>query len=84
MDYKQILMTGVVLIISGYQGSARSATIETLVMPGPVSSAHAEFETECSECHAAFSKALQRDLCLSCHEHEGVLEDQASGTGFQG
>lgn len=72
------------MIATGYQSSGRPATIETLVMPGPVSVAHADIETECSDCHAAFSKTLQRDLCLSCHEHKSVLEDQVAGTGFHG
>ena len=72
------------MLAAGFQLSARSASIETLVMPGPVSVVHAEIEAECSECHAAFSKTLQRDLCLSCHEHKNVMEDLAAGTGFHG
>ncbi len=84
MDHKQIFLTGVTLIALGFQISAHSAPIEALVMPGPVSEAHADIETECADCHAAFSKTLQRDLCLSCHEHKSILEDQAAGTGFHG
>ena len=84
MEHQKLLMTGVALLAIGFQISARSASIETLVMPGPVSAAHADIEVECSECHAAFSKTLQRDLCLSCHEHESVMEDLAAGTGFHG
>jgi hypothetical protein len=81
---KSLLKTGIALIVTGFQIAAYASAVETLVMPGAVSAAHADIETECSECHAAFSKTLQRDLCLSCHEHKSVLEDQASGSGFHG
>ena len=84
MEHQKLFVTGVALLAIGFQISARSASIETLVMPGPVSAAHAELEAECSECHAAFSKTLQRDMCLSCHEHKSVMEDLADGTGFHG
>jgi len=84
MEHQKLLMTGVALLAVCFQTPAKSASIETLVMPGPVSEAHADLETECSECHAAFSKTLQRDLCLSCHEHENVMEDLTAGTGFHG
>ena len=84
MEYKKILLTGLSLIAIGSHITTRAASIETLVMPGQVSEAHADIEAECSECHAPFSKTLQRDLCLSCHDHKGVMEDLEAGTGFHG
>jgi hypothetical protein len=39
-----------------------------LVMPGPLVSAHAKWEGECSACHKAFDTSAQRALCLACHE----------------
>jgi hypothetical protein len=84
MEHHKLFMIGVAFFAIGFQISVRAASIETLVMPGPVSEAHAGIEEECSECHAAFSQTLQRDLCLSCHEHRSVMEDLAAGTGFHG
>ena len=74
METHKLLVTGLALIAIGFQMSTQAASIETLVMPGQVSEAHAGIESECSECHAPFSKTLQRDLCLSCHDHKDVLE----------
>ncbi len=84
MLYRNLWVTGLTLIAFGFQTGAYATSIETLVMPGEVSQAHAGIETECSECHAAFSKTLQRDLCVSCHDHKSVLEDMQAGTGFHG
>jgi Cytochrome c3/Cytochrome c7 and related cytochrome c len=56
--------------------------IESLVMPGPVSEAHVEAESECANCHQRFKKSAQRELCLDCHED--VAEDLAGGSGFHG
>ncbi|MCP4046010.1 MAG: cytochrome C [Gammaproteobacteria bacterium] len=66
------------------QNLAQSASIEALVMPGPVIEAHSSFETECKKCHTAFSRSMQSDLCLSCHEHRNVGEDREAGTGLHG
>ena len=84
INYKHLALIGVVLTLIGFPHAARTAGIEKLVMPGPVISAHADIESECSECHAAFSKTLQSDLCLGCHAHKNVLEDQQAGTGIHG
>jgi hypothetical protein len=59
-----------------------SAQIETLVMPGDVIEGHAEYETECSNCHLAFKRADQRALCLDCHED--VATDVEAGRGYHG
>jgi len=47
--------------------------VETLVMPGPVTAAHAKFETECRKCHELFSRASQNQLCLSCHKDVAAI-----------
>lgn len=59
-----------------------AASFERLVMPGPVSSAHAQFEDDCSACHAPLSETPQLTLCASCHED--VLGDITANTGFHG
>ena len=61
---------------------ATAASIESLVMPGPVIEGHAEVEEECSSCHAPFSQHTQKSLCLDCHED--VAADMAQGKGFHG
>ncbi|MFK7916015.1 MAG: cytochrome c3 family protein [Pseudomonadales bacterium] len=51
-------------------------------MPGPVSAAHAEFEDDCSACHAPMTETPQATLCTACHEDVGV--DLSSASGFHG
>ncbi len=58
--------------------------LNALVMPGKLSEAHAKLEGECRNCHAAFKKSAQSELCLDCHNHQAVAEDIASGRGFHG
>ena len=41
---------------------------ESLVMPGPVISGHAEIEKDCRKCHVPFARDEQRGLCLDCHD----------------
>jgi len=59
-----------------------AASLESLVMPGPVAAAHADLEETCSNCHDVFNSDSQRQLCLDCHEP--VADDLASGEGFHG
>src|SRR5690606_6018752 len=61
---------------------AQLRSLERLVMPGPVASAHAETEADCSSCHVRFDRASQRDLCLGCHEE--IAADLARAEGFHG
>lgn len=60
--------------------NAQLEAIERLVLPGPVIAGHAEYESQCTACHARFARGSQRQLCLTCHEE--VAEDFATGTGF--
>lgn len=61
---------------------AHPDSLETLIMPGPLSEAHEEVEPRCAECHAPFQKASQRSFCLVCHED--ISLDIASGKGHHG
>lgn len=56
--------------------------IERLMMPGPVSRAHAEEENECSKCHAPFDEKREVHLCMDCHKE--VDADRTAGEGFHG
>jgi hypothetical protein len=40
---------------------------EEFSSPGPVSSSHANFESECVKCHISFEKA-ENEKCSFCHE----------------
>jgi hypothetical protein len=62
--------------------TAEAGTLETLLMPGPVASDHAKFESECTRCHEPFSKEQQTRLCLACHEE--VAADLQQARGFHG
>ncbi len=44
------------------------ASVETLVMPGPLTEAHADLEADCGSCHARFDQGAQDNLCIACHE----------------
>ena len=79
----RLLMMFVVLClcVSARTASAQSL-IERMVMPGPLSSAHAKLETTCTNCHRAFSREAQSPLCLACHKD--VAADAATHTHFHG
>jgi hypothetical protein len=61
---------------------AGAVDFETLLMPGELGRAHAEFESDCSKCHTPLRRTAQKPLCLTCHEQ--VDADLASGVGFHG
>jgi hypothetical protein len=57
-------------------------SIGTVVMPGPLNIAHADYENNCSECHSPFKEEGQNNLCISCHVK--VREDLYNSQGFHG
>ena len=61
---------------------ATAAGIETLIMPGKVTSAHAKIEQECSQCHDRADRDRQAALCLACHKE--VAADVRDSRGFHG
>lgn len=68
------------LLICLFTSSASvAASIESLVMPGPVAEAHAETEETCSACHGLFDRGSQKGLCLDCHEDIAADLDQDRG-----
>ncbi|MDJ0926533.1 MAG: cytochrome C [Gammaproteobacteria bacterium] len=70
------------IMFSSVTHIAGAVELEKLVMPGPVIAGHADIEVDCDQCHLAFSRDKQADLCRDCHED--VATDQAAGTGFHG
>lgn len=63
-------------------GTTRAASIEKLLMPGPVVSGHAKLEHECSRCHDRADRDAQARLCRDCHEP--VDRDVVERRGYHG
>ena len=63
-------------------GAAFAASLETLVMPGPVIEGHADIESDCSQCHRPFEAEAENGLCLDCHED--VAADLEAKQGYHG
>jgi hypothetical protein len=59
-----------------------ASSLEKLLMPGKVSSAHAEIEQECTQCHDRADRGRQAALCMACHEQ--VAADVDAHAGFHG
>ena len=62
--------------------TAWATGIETLLMPGKVSAAHAKLEQECAQCHDRADRNRQAQLCMACHKDVGA--DVRSHAGFHG
>lgn len=58
------------------------SVIGAMVRPGPLTDAHAEYASSCSECHSPFDKEIQTELCVGCHDE--VREDLINGLGYHG
>ena len=71
-----------VLSLSMSTPLARAASLETLLMPGPVIAGHAKYEQECSRCHDRADRSRQAALCRTCHEP--IAADIAQHKGFHG
>ncbi len=61
---------------------AGAVTLETLIMPGPVVSDHADIEEQCEQCHIPFTKKEQKVRCVICHID--VAADLKRERGFHG
>jgi LSD1 subclass zinc finger protein len=62
--------------------AVRAANIEKLIMPGPVSQAHAKIEGDCSSCHDRTDRNRQTALCLDCHKD--IAADIGSKSRYHG
>ncbi len=67
-------------VLFSMSASAQLQSLERLILPGPVITGHAEYESECQSCHVRFSRTEQDDLCVDCHTE--IAEDLATQTGF--
>ena len=71
-----------VLLAAPLVPTVHAANIEKLIMPGPVSKAHAKIEGECSNCHDRANRERQTALCLDCHKE--VAADIGAKTRYHG
>jgi hypothetical protein len=51
-------------------------------MPGKLTTAHAKFEEDCTNCHDRSNRARQPQLCLACHKD--IAADVGAKRGFHG
>jgi len=70
------------LVIMFIGSAAHASGIETLLMPGKVSTPHAKLESECAKCHDRADRARQAQLCMDCHKDVGA--DVHAHAGFHG
>lgn len=61
---------------------AHAVNPETVLMPGPLTGAHAKLEEDCTQCHDRSDRSRQSALCLSCHKD--VAADITAQRGFHG
>src|ERR1700722_1808357 len=61
---------------------ALAATVETLLMPGPVTRAHIKQEQTCANCHDRSNSRTQTSLCLDCHKE--IAANLAEHHGYHG
>ena len=73
------IMTTMALIASS---GARAASVEKLLMPGPVTRAHEKQEPDCANCHDRSNKRSQSELCMDCHKD--VATDVRTHRGYHG
>lgn len=81
-DTRFLLFMGLLALALFMPASGRAASLEELVMPGPVIAGHAKFEKECGRCHEPFSKTRQSSLCATCHKE--TASDIKHGRGYHG
>jgi len=62
--------------------NANAATLEKLMMPGPVIEDHARVEDQCTSCHTRGSKPDENTRCLKCHER--IDKDRRNVQGYHG
>ncbi len=61
---------------------AHAASVESLLMPGKVATAHAKLEETCTNCHDRTDRGRQTALCLICHKD--IAADVRDRRGYHG
>lgn len=73
------LVALLMLLALSFISPASAANIESLLMPGKLSAAHAKLESDCTSCHDRSNKVAQRQLCMTCHKEVASDIQQRSG-----
>lgn len=84
MRYKILFISFLyALLLCGVSAHAQITNkLENLVMPGPLTALHSEYEEDCSNCHSPLDQTKQDALCIDCHKNVGG--DINSAAGFHG
>jgi hypothetical protein len=82
MSTRRLLSALIMMSFAAMCAVSRAATLESVLMPGPLSSAHAKLEADCSNCHNRADRTQQARLCSACHKD--VAADVISKRGFHG
>jgi hypothetical protein len=75
-----MISAAAVLIMAS--SGAFAASVESLLMPGKVSQAHAKQEEHCANCHDRSNARTQSALCMDCHKD--VAEDVRDQKAYHG
>ena len=79
---RPVIVTVLLMLAIPAPPQAAAASLETLIMPGKVTNAHAKLEQDCSQCHDRADRGRQTALCLKCHKD--VAADVSRHAGFHG
>jgi hypothetical protein len=82
LNVRQLIAVVVLMAAGAGPGTGAAAGLETLIMPGKVTSAHAKLEQECSQCHDRADRGRQAALCMTCHKD--VAADVRNHSGYHG
>ena len=75
-------MTLIGILGSAHGTATRAATLEGLLMPGPLATAHADLEADCTSCHNRADRAQQAQRCAACHKD--IAAELQEKRGFHG
>lgn len=81
IDLLRVLALLLSLALAG-SAVAIDFNLESMLSPGPLSSAHAKYEGECKKCHGDSKNKSEVQLCLNCHKPVG--QDIEARKGFHG
>ncbi|WP_018609006.1 cytochrome c3 family protein [Uliginosibacterium gangwonense] len=79
---KTLLKLLYVLTLCLVASLAHGQSVETVIMPGKLTSSHAKLESDCKNCHVRFNKAGQDERCKDCHKE--IRRDLDTKRGFHG
>jgi hypothetical protein len=79
-----VINLALLLLLLSTSTSSHAESFTSLLMPGPVTKVHEEYEQDCDQCHDTSDKDRQGELCVQCHDHENIMDDMKNKAGFHG